>query len=42
MCGGTIQASAEGPQMQRVRLYLGKRTKSSNSSGSNMELANFG
>jgi len=41
MCGGTMQVSAEGPQIQRVRMYLGKRTKSSTSSGgSNMELAN--
>jgi len=41
MCGGTMRPSAEGPQIQRVRLYLGKRTKSSTSSGggSNMELA---
>jgi len=39
MCGGTMRASTEGPQVQRIRLYLTNRTKSSTSSGSNMELA---
>jgi len=42
MCGGTMRASADGAHVQRVRLYLGKRAKSSTSSGgdcSNLELA---